>query len=210
MFESVQESKQSPKRPTKENVSAVLGNPAVRYGVGALGVLVLAGAGYGYYLWGSAISTDCEARPAPKLSIDELIDMKERLAVYQRDRSEDAYLPLSIEELGFLIATKTEIVGDYRLTPQGLEAQMMVPRDDGTCYNVDFLGLVDVHRGDILVRPIRLIVGSLDMTTWFQPEYHIDSSYFGGVAEETFDNISEIRFGTTEVQLKLHNRKKIW
>ena len=210
MFESVQESKKSPKVSPKDRLTAIWGSPVVRYGLVAFGVTSLGAVGYGYSLWGRAISSDCDVGPPPKLSIDELVDMKERLAVYQHDRSKEAYLPLSVDELGFLVATKTDIIGDYKLTPQGLDAKMTVPRGDGTCYKVDFLGLVDVHRGDILLRPIRLIVGSLDLTSWFQPEYHVESSYLGGAAEETFDNITEIRFTTSEVQIKLHNRKKIW
>ena len=210
MFERVKESKQPSKATPRESLTALWQNKVFRSFLIVAGIAIIGAMGYGYTLWGRAVSSECEERPPPKLAIDELIEMKERLAAYQRDRSASAYLALSVEEFAFLVATKTDIVGDYKLTDQGLEARVMVPRGDGTCYNVDFLGLVDIHRGEVIVRPARLIVGSLDMTSWFQPEYRFKSSYFGGVAEETFDNITEIRFAKSEVHLKLHNRKKIW
>lgn len=136
--------------------------------------------------------------------------MKDRLAAYQHDRSEDAYLSLSAEELGFVIYTKTEILGKYSFSSEGLVAQLTVPRPNGSCYNVDFVGQLDSRRGRIEIQPAHIVVGDLDMTRWFQPSYTVNASSFGQAAEDTFSNITSISITGTEAKIRLRNRQKIW
>jgi hypothetical protein len=207
MFQVIQE---SAKKPPKEALLQLWRSPWFRYTMAILLFAGAAGGAYSYYLWMQALSEDCDRHEPPKIAVSELIDMKERLARYQHDRSEEAYLSLSADELGFVIYTKTDILGRYEFTPEGLAAQVTVPRGDGTCYNIDFVGLLDTDRGSIEVRPVRLVVGELDLTSWFQPSYTIEASSFGAAAEETFANISSITITSTEAQIRLRNRAKIW
>jgi hypothetical protein len=208
MFQTIQDSK--PKRTLFGSIVLLWRSTLFRYGlVCLLGVAVVAGS-YGYYVWGQMISVDCQKSVAPKLSISQLIELRERLGFYQQERAYDASLSLSAYELGFIVWTKTDIVGDYSVEGENLEAKLTLPRDDGTCYKLDFLGQLNVHKGRIEVRPQRLIVGEADLTWWFQPSYSMDSRSFGEVAEATCSNIDGITFSDGEVQVRLRNRTEIW
>jgi len=210
MFQTINEPSKKPRKSAKDLSSYLWRNPWSRYIAALLLLIGFAGGAYGYVLWTQMISTECEQHAVPKIDVNQLIDMKERLVKYQHDKSDDPYLSLSAEELGFVIFTKTEVLGKYEFTPDGLSAHVTVPRPDGSCYNVDFVGLLDTNRGSIEIRPARLVVGELDLTSWFQPSYTVDASSFGEAAEETFANITSISITSTEAQIRLRNRTKIW
>jgi hypothetical protein len=210
MFQTIQEPTKKSRKSTADLSRQLWQNRWLRYGVAAALVLSIGSGLYSYSLWQQSISIDCDRYAAPEIEVAEIIALKERLAAYQHDRSEEAYLSLSAEELGVVIYTATEICGEYGFGPEGLAAQLTVPRPDGSCYHVDFVGQIESRRGSIEIRPNRMVIGTLDVTSWFQPSYTVDAARFGETAEQTFSNITSISVTATEAQIRLRNRKKIW
>jgi hypothetical protein len=137
--------------------------------IAMIAAALVVGVGVGVALgWRAALSRTlmsarCRPIPAADMTVDEIVDLKLRWKAYRRDPSADARFELSPREAAFLISGEgaasvhLESVGD-RLT-----ASLAIPVDGGGCYNVDFVGQVQVDRGVALVDPDRLVVGGTDL-----------------------------------------------
>lgn len=117
-----------------------------------------------YVLWNRAISEHCASLPDPELSLEEMVALKWRHEAWQRDPQPDASLGLAVRELSFLLQGRFDF--DLALEDDsGLaHIRLAIPREDGQCWNVDYLGRIGVKEGVATLRPERVRVGEVDVT----------------------------------------------
>lgn len=104
----------------------------------------------------------CQEIEHVDLPIEEVIEMKERKEAYQLDPQE-SFLALSGDELSFLIRDMYDFSARIWFYEGKLRMDAAVPRGR-ICYNITFLGEIEVQERRLIVMPEQLVVGEVDLT----------------------------------------------
>jgi hypothetical protein len=178
----------------------------------ALGLAIgIASALYATWLWDRALSDGCDAWEVTDLSMGELIALKQRKDAYQHDPSPDAALELSGQEISFLMRDVLDYGVFVRFLDGDVDALVAIPGRNG-CYNVRFVGTVEVDEGVAVVVPRVLVVGEADLSGLVgglrlvvRPEDLADP----GVAE-SLQNTERLDIEGDRLRLRLSDPWQIW
>ena len=139
--------------------------------VAATLVVVLGGLGWVWWTLSGTASDSCEEWAEVDLSIREIVALKDRRRRYQRAYSESAYFEMSGREASFLLKGETEYGVWLEAVGDRLMAHVTAPAEDH-CYNIDFVGRIEVHDGAPRLEPESLEVGHTDLTWWLSLRQH--------------------------------------
>lgn len=130
---------------------------------------VLAGVGVGVAIgWRSAmgrslLSRQCMELQRVDLEVSEIVSLKERWKAYRRSSDPEATVSVSPTEATFLVRGESDL--GIWLAGRGstLEAKVTVPAEGG-CYNIEYVGGVQVREGLALLDPEKLHIAGQDLT----------------------------------------------
>ena len=129
--------------------------------VGAIGVAV-----YARGLLQQMRSPTCEAWAPVDLSIDELIQLKRRKEAYQN--SADPTAALSVDGPQATALLRETVAFDVRLlvVDDLVDATLVARWDEDDCYNVHYVGHLEVRDGVAFATPENLFIGEIDWSGW--------------------------------------------
>lgn len=132
-----------------------------RIGLGALCLLLGVGSsGAAGGVWAMRPAPCMELRQA-QFTLDELIETKDKVLAYEEEP--EGELVLSGKEASFVLADNLKFPVWIETRSDELFVQAAIP-DHDLCFNVEFLGRVEVEAGLAHVVPTAVKVGSLDVS----------------------------------------------
>ena len=195
------------KRPSLKR-TLLLGTSSVLVGGG---LLVVAGVFYVRSVYNSALSAECSNRPVVDLGMDEVISLRKRRRAYSRSRDASDVFEVSGREASFILAGELDMGVWVEVREDRLVAHLTVPDPQG-CYNIEYVGGIDVAEGSLRLVPDSLVVGEADFTSWFRL---LDSVWgIDPVAHTAFEervaNIERLEVVNGRIRLQYRDRKVAW
>ena len=132
----------------------------VAVGVGITLLAAVVGVGW---VRSRALSSECADLRREDLSIDEMIAIKRRVDDYRRDPSRP--LELSGREASFLVREHLRMQAWLGVSGDQIELDLRIPTRE-RCYDVAFLGTLEVVDGVAHLVPTSFVVGRLDLSWW--------------------------------------------
>lgn len=125
---------------------------------------LLAGVGLTLWIWSRVGPAACDELPREDLSLREMAQLRRRMDTYKGD----PHTPLSLSgrEASFLVREQFELPAWLAIDGTEVHLEARLPEDSGRCWNVGFLGRVEVEEGVAHVVPTSFTVGRLDLG-WF-------------------------------------------
>jgi len=137
--------------------------------VAAVGLLVVLALGTlgSSFAWSLALSEECRRLERVDLSIEEMVDLKQKVDDAVREGRNDVVL--SGDETSFVLREFLRLPVYVQVEAGEVLMQAAVPRND-QCYNIDYRGAFTIAEGSAHLRPRILTIGELELADWVGEE----------------------------------------
>jgi hypothetical protein len=158
-------------------------------------------------------SPECSTWEVPELGFDAIVALKRQADRLQQQPSPDLVLTLSEAEANFVLR---ELLGlESRVTLRGsvIVLDLSVPRDHD-CYNIAFSGNAKVRQGMLIVEPVVLRIGDMDVARFLPRRFGLTPRELRGLLDEQWlgylDGTERLDVRDGRVQVRLRDYDAFW
>ena len=149
-----------------------------RVGIGGATVLLGMFSLGASFVWYAAGPATCMELEQVELSLEQIGDIKRRVEGYEQ--RPEGTLSLSGDEASFILADNLNYPVHLQASGDEVTAQLALP-ENGSCFNIEFSGKLEVDQGVARVVPSKLLVGSLNLSGWASGRaFRVDRSLISG------------------------------
>lgn len=181
--------------------------------VSAVSALIAGGLGANA-LWRRALSESCAPFARAEITIEDLIALKHRKNAYQASMQDDAYLQMSATEVNVMVQGTIDYDVLFAFEGDTVDAHVTVPTARG-CYNVHYVGTIDVRDGVATFVPRSLAVGEVDVSGVVGGQtFNLDAALVRGWVDDrvvrALENSAHVEFTESVVRIQLTDRWRMW
>lgn len=180
--------------------------------VGAVLVGAIAAAVYVNGLLQQMRSPTCEAWAPVDLSIEELIALKRRKEAYQNSVDPGAMLSVDGTQATALLMESLDFDVRLIVVDDLVDATLVAERAEDECYNVHYVGRLEVRDGIAYATPERLFVGEVDWSPWVRGwRFTIPPDRVGDAAvAKALANTERLDVRGGEIAFRLYDPWALW
>lgn len=199
-----------PPHPARVLLGRMWRSPVARV-VGALVASALIGSAlYASWLYQRAWSEECAAWDKVDVSMEDLIRLRSEIRKYQQDPAPGAALVLTGDDVNVLLGEGRAFRMQAHFVGAEASLRLSLPQEEG-CYNIDYLGSLEVRDGVVLLQPRHLWIGDADVGFLVGSSIAIEAEQFPeDELSKLIGNMSSLTVEGGEVHVRFDNRWDLW